>query len=140
MMVPALGASLPGMVFAFGVALQLCAIEIDIPQIARAIPCRLVVEVTRGGIAAFPAGGDGPCSHFVREFHDRDKAIAARAVPFLGPLVGPRAEGSQRAPPSVGEGDRNARTRVAEWLHDAPIESLVTVDLAPWRLPGAKVG
>ena len=52
-------ASAPGVVFAFGVALELRGVEVHLAQVAGGVAGRLVVEVLRLGVAALAAGRDG---------------------------------------------------------------------------------
>ena len=71
---------IPRMVFAFGVTLQLCPVEINLSEIARAVAFRLVIEMRRRRVAAFSAGGHGFGAHGLAKLNDGDKAVAARAV------------------------------------------------------------
>src|SRR5207247_2253450 len=83
---------LPRMILPLDVPFQLRAVEVHIPQIARAISRGLIVEVWRLGIAALPAGRDGPGLHAIAELDYGHEAVAAGAVHLFGPFVGARAE------------------------------------------------
>src|SRR5437764_12167347 len=88
---------------------------------------------------ALAARGDGSRAHFVSELDDRDEAVAAGAIPFLGLRIRPCAERGQRTPGRRSEFHGNARLRIVERLNDIAIETLEPVDLAPWRAPCAKL-
>src|SRR5271165_6773366 len=91
-------------------------------------------------VAAFAAGGYGLGAHFVAEFHHRDEAVAAGAVPLLRSRVSARAERRQRSPRRGGEGDGNAPAGIVEGLHDVAGEALEAVDVAPGRFPRSEIG
>ena len=80
------------MVRALGVPLQLRTIKIHIPQVARAVPLRLIVKVRGRRIAALPAGGHGFGPHVVAELDDSDEAVPAGAIPLLRSRVRARTE------------------------------------------------
>src|SRR5665647_3587973 len=123
------------MILPLGVILQLRAIEVDVPQLARGVPHRLVVEVRRLRIATFTAGGNRLRAHAVAELDDGDEAVATGTIHLLRTLVGARAERRERSPSRGREPDRDARPRVAEGLDDVAGEPLESIDVAPWRLP-----
>src|SRR6185503_20950632 len=100
--------SLPRLVFALGVTLELIAIEVDVAQIAGRIALRLIVEVLRPGHAVQAAGGHRLRLHLIAELDDGDEAVAARAIPLLGVGIRARAERGQRAPPRRREHHRRA--------------------------------
>src|SRR5688572_4663425 len=93
----------------------------------------------RGRVAALTAGGDSAGFHAVAELDDGDEAVAARAVPALAALEGPRPERGERAPARRGEAHGQARRCVAERVHDRRADALEAVDLAPRRAPAAEV-
>src|SRR5204863_6964258 len=83
---------LPRMILPLDVPFQLRAVEVHVPQIARAVSRGLIVEVGRLGIAALAAGRYGPGLHAVAELDHRHEAVSAGAVHLFGPFVGARAE------------------------------------------------
>src|ERR1041385_4561952 len=86
------------------------------------------------------AGGHGDGVHLRTELDYCNKAVAAGAVPFLGPRVCMRAEGGERTPRGRGELNGNAGQRIIERLDEVAVHALETVDLTPWSLPFAEVG
>ena len=88
------------MVFPFGVALQLVAVEVDFAQVAGAVSLHFILEVWRCWMAALSARRHRPGAHLIPKLHHRNKAVAAGSVPLLRPGlaacflrgVGPRAE------------------------------------------------
>src|SRR5450759_2544383 len=128
------------MILPLRVSFELIAVEVDLAQISRAVPPGLIVEVRGRRIAALPASRHGPGPHAFAELHHGDEAVAAGAVPLLGPRVGARSERGQRSPLRRGEADGNARSRVVERLHDVAGEALESIDIAPRRLPTSEVG
>src|ERR1043166_5402631 len=72
-----------GLVLTLDVTLELCRVEVHLPQVARAVPQGLVVEVGRRRIAALPAGRDCQRADAVAELHHGHEAVAAGAVPLL---------------------------------------------------------
>src|ERR1044072_2143611 len=67
-----------------GMSFEFVGVEIDGPEIARRVAPGLVVEMGRGGIAAFAAGGDRPGAQAGAEFDDRNQAAAAGRAPWPG--------------------------------------------------------
>src|SRR5205085_7818382 len=120
--------------------LQLCWIEIDFTQIARAVSFRLIVEMLRRRIAAFTAGGDCDRANFRTELNHSDKAVAAGAVNLFRPFVWPRSERCQRSPDCRREANRNARAGVSERMNDVVGQSLKSIDIPPVGFPRAEVG
>ncbi len=90
-------------------SLKLRAVKVDFPQVARAVPFRLVVEVGRLRISAFAARGYGHGAHAVAELDYGDKAVAAGAVPF--------------SCPRIDAGLEQARNRRVLWRRHAPLSS-----------------
>src|SRR5690349_15128029 len=128
------------MIGAFGMTRELRLIEIHIAQVARRIPLGLIVEVLRARYAVEATRGDRLRTHAVfSKLDDRDEAVTARAVPLLRAGVRLCAERRERAPARRRESDRNARTVVVERLHDVAGETLIAIDVAPWRFPRAEV-
>jgi hypothetical protein len=127
------------MVLPLGMAPKVRAVKVDLPQVPRAVPLGLVIEVTRGRIAALAARGNRPGMHPVAELDDCDEAIPDGAVPLLRSGVGVRSKGGKRTPDGRDEADRNAWPRVVERLNDVARQSLKTIDLAPRSLPAPKV-
>src|SRR5712691_254314 len=82
----------PRMILPLGVALQLRAIEVHVPKIARAVPFSLIAEMPGPGIAALAARRDRSGPHTVSELHHGHEAIPAGAVHLPGPCVRARAE------------------------------------------------
>src|ERR1035437_8984732 len=128
------------MVFPLRMSLELLAVEVDLAQLAGAIAFGLIVEVRGRRMAALAAGRHGPGAHAFAELHHGDEAVAAGAVPLLGPRVGARSERGQRSPLRRGEADGNTRSRVVERLHDVAGEALESIDIAPRRLPTPDIG
>src|SRR5215211_3128241 len=106
------------------VTLELRRVEVHVAKIAGAVALRLVIEVWRLRVAALAACRHRSRLHAVAELHDRDEAVAARAVPFLRVLVRARAERGQRAPARGREAHGNARARIVERLHDVARQTL----------------
>src|SRR5882757_8075048 len=94
--------------------LEVVRVEPDRAQLAAGIKIGLVVEVRRGGVAAFAAGGDCPGVELRAELDDRDEAVAAGAVIFPGVRPGLGPERGERTPLRRGEGHRGARLAVVE--------------------------
>src|ERR1051325_5709555 len=88
-------------------------------------------------MAAFAAGGDRPGAQPRAELDHRNEAVAVGSVPAPGARISVGAERGERTPARGGEGDRDARTRVGEGLHDRSVVALEPVDLAPGRPPAA---
>src|SRR5882672_5935852 len=82
----------PRMILPLGVALQLRAIEVHVPKIARAVPFSLIAEMPGPGIAALAARRDRSGPHTVSELHHGHEAIPAGAVHLPGPCGRARAE------------------------------------------------
>ena len=80
------------MICPLSVTLELRAVEIHIPQFARTVTFRLIIEVGRRRIATLSAGSHGFGSHRLAEFNDGYEAVAAGPVNPLRPLVRVRAE------------------------------------------------
>ena len=80
------------MVCLFSMPLQLLGVKVHLAQVAGGVTLGLIVEVLRLDVAAFAAGGDRAGVDLVAELDAGDEAVAARAVPFLGVLVGACAE------------------------------------------------
>src|SRR5438270_7444277 len=120
--------------------LDLRGIEIDFAQVARCITQRFVVEVRRIRMTAFAARGDrSRADPLWTKLHDRDKAIAAGAVPALRPRLLRRREGRKRAPRAVGEANRDAGKSIAERRVDRWRNTLKAIDLAPRDAPAAEI-
>src|ERR1035437_10135468 len=128
------------MILPLRMSLELIAVKVGLSQVARSVPLGLIVEVRGRRIAALSAGRHGPGPHAVAELHHGDEAVAAGAVPLLGPRVGARSERGQRSPLRGGEADGNTRSRVVERLHDVAGEALESIDIAPRRLPTPDIG
>src|SRR5215813_713848 len=90
-------------------------------------------------ISAFAAGSHSFRSHSLSEFHDRNKAIAARAVNFFRAFVWTRSERCQRTPDGGSEPHRNTGSGIGERVNDVVSQTLEAIDLAPGCLPTAKV-
>src|SRR5512143_1895357 len=88
----------PWMVLPLGVASELGGVEVHLPQVARRVPLRLVVEVRRAGMAALSPRRDRSSPHAVAELDHRHEAVAAGAVPLPRPRPRSRRERRQRAP------------------------------------------
>src|SRR4029077_12549129 len=106
------------MVFTLRVSLQLRTIEVDLAQFARAVSFGLIVEMRRCRMAALAAGRHGPGANFVAKLDYCNKAVPACAIPFFCSRVSTRSKRRQRAPHGRSESHRNARSCVAERLHD----------------------
>ncbi len=65
------------------VPFQLRGIKVNIPQVAGAISCCLIIEMFGCRIAAFAAGCDRFCADGFAELDYGDKAVAAGAIPFF---------------------------------------------------------
>ena len=128
-----------GMVVSFGVTLQLVGIEVDVAQTAGAVPLRLVVEVTRLRMSAFPSYCHRPGAHFVSKFHHRNKAVSAGSVPLPRSWIRPGPERCQRAPGGRGKPHRRAWLGIVEVGLNIPGQALKPIDISPRRLPGAEV-
>src|SRR5438067_1394715 len=124
------------MILPLGVPLELRFVEVDVAQIARAIPLRLIVEMRRPRMPALSTGSHGFGAHRLAELHHRDEAVAARAVPLLCPWICARSEGRKRPPRRGGKADWNAGACVIERLHDVASKALESIDIAPRSLPG----
>ena len=91
-------------------------------------------------MTALSAGRHRFGPHPFPELDYRDKAIAARPVPFLRPRIRPRSERCQASPISadvkptamLGSLSLNGCTMIAR-------QTLKSIDLAPRRLPAAEV-
>jgi len=83
------------MIFAFDVAFEVGAVEVDVAKIARAVALGLIVEVGRRWVAAFAACGYCFCVYLFAELDDCDEAVAARAVPLIRSKVRTCAEGGE---------------------------------------------
>ena len=90
-------------------------------------------------MSALAARRHCPGSNFISEFDYCHKTVAAGAVPLFDSGIGPRAEGSKRAPKGRRKAHRDARSSVAERLNDVPRQALEAIDVAPRRLPGAEI-
>src|SRR5579884_103330 len=128
-----------GVILPFGVPLQLRAVEINIAQIASAVPFGFIIEVPGPRITALAAHLHGFCSNAVTEFDHSNEAVPRGAVPLLSPRIGLGAERSERSPARVGESDRNAWIRVAELRNEVVVEALESIDLAPRGFPGTEI-
>ena len=128
------------MVLAFGVALELGTVEVNLAQISRGVAYGFVIEVRRGPMAALAAGGHGPRAHFVAKFDHCDEAVTVCAIPLLRSGILVRAKRRERAPKRRRESDGNAGRGIAEGLDEVARQSLEAVDVAPGRLPRAEVG
>src|ERR1044072_9483162 len=64
-----------------GMSFEFVGVEIDGPEIARRVAPGLVVEMGRGGLAAFAVGGDRPGAQAGAHRGRRGEAVAAGAVP-----------------------------------------------------------
>src|SRR5205814_10369035 len=91
------------MVLPLDMVLDVRAVEVDIPQIPRTVPFRLIVEVRRRGVAALAACGDGLRAHFFSKLDHGNEAVPARPVPLLCAGVGARSERRKRSPDGRGE-------------------------------------
>src|SRR5215472_1655872 len=131
--------SIPGMILALGVALELRRVEVNLAQSSLDVSFCFIVKMRRGGMAALAPGGHGPGSHFVTKFDDRHEAVATVPVPLLRSGIRLRFKRGQRTPQRRRKSNRNARGGIAEGLNDVPREALKAVDLAPGYLPGAEV-
>ena len=80
------------MICPLDMAFELVGIEIDRTKIARRVAADLVVEMRRGRIAAFSAGGDGLRPNSRPELDDRDEAVPACPIPSFRALFRPGAE------------------------------------------------
>src|SRR5450759_3065933 len=129
-----------GMILPLGVSLELRAVEIDLAQLASAVPPGLIVEVRGCRIAALSACRHGPGPHAVAELHHGDEAVAAGAIPLLRARVRARRERGQRSQLRGGEAKGNARSRIVERLDDVAGEALESIDVAPRRLPASEIG
>src|SRR5438067_2270771 len=127
------------MVLARGVALKLRAVEIDFAQVAGAVALGFVVEMRVAGMAALTARRHRHGMHLRAEFYDRDKAIAAGAVPFFRSRVSLRPERCQRAPSRRGEADGNAGSGVIKGLNQIAGEPLKAIDVTPRCLPASEI-
>src|SRR5262249_52541367 len=117
-------ALVPRMIRPLSVTMELRAVEIHIPQIARAVTFRLIIEVGRRRIAALSAGGHGFGSHSLAELDDGDKAVAAGPVNLLRPLVQARAERGQPAPHRPSQAHRDAGPALGARMTHAAGETL----------------
>ncbi len=127
------------MIFPFGMPFELSRVEVDLPQVADAIPLCFVIEVGRSRTTAFASGGYGSGSDSVAKFDHGDEAVPAVPVPLFGSGVGSCGEGGERSPLRGSEADRNAGGRIAEAWGDVVVQALEAVDVAPRCLPRAKV-
>src|SRR3954471_4342454 len=127
------------MVLPLDMVLDVRAVEVDVPQIPRTVPFRLIVEVRRRGVAALAACGDGLRAHFFSKLDHGNEAVPARPVPILCAGVGARSERRKRSPDGRGEAHGNARPLILERLDNIACEALETVDVAPGRLPRSEV-
>src|SRR5712671_6548641 len=128
-----------GMIHTLSVSLELCRIEVHVPEIAGAVALRLVVEVGRRRVAALSTRGDCPRTHAVTELDHRDEAVAAGAVPLLRSRIRARRKRRQRSPPRRRKWNRNARRRVVELGRDVVGDALEPVDHSPRRPPGPEI-
>src|SRR6266511_2184634 len=96
------------MILPLSVTLELRAVEIHVPQSARAVAFRLIIEVGRRRIAARSAGGHGFGSHALAEPADGHEAVAAGPVNLLRPLIWTRAARGKRSPAPGRKADLNA--------------------------------
>ena len=94
--------SLPRVVLALGVPLQLGAIEVHVAQIARRVALRLIVEVRRRRIAALAAGGDRPRAH-ASDRTRRRRRSCCRSCRTTSSCPDTRARRTTRASPSVAD-------------------------------------
>src|ERR1035441_2629347 len=100
-----------GMILPLRMSLELIAVKVDLPQFARAIPLRLIVEVRRRRVPALAAGRYRLGAHAVAELHHRHEAVAAGAIPLLRPRVRARSERGQRSKLRRGEADGRSEER-----------------------------
>src|SRR5262245_6034593 len=103
------------MVLPLDVTLQLRAVEVHGPQVTRAVPLCLIVEVRRCGVAALAAGSDRNGAHAVTELDYGHEAVAAGSINLLGAAIGTRTKGSERAPACRGERHGDTWTGITEW-------------------------
>src|SRR3954451_11396122 len=101
------------MVGAFGMALELVGIEIDLAQRSRRVALRLISEVRGVGVAALASGGNRAGADALAELDHGDEAVAIVAVPPLGARPGLRAEGGERAVAAFRKRHRDARRGIA---------------------------
>jgi hypothetical protein len=80
------------MVFPFGMALKLRAIEVDIAQVACAVPKGLIIEVSRRRMTVLTTRGYSLGPHLRSKLDHGNKAVSVRSVAFLGPWERARAE------------------------------------------------
>src|SRR6266446_5893601 len=123
---------IPRMVLTLGMTFHLCAVKINLSEVARAVAFRLVIEMRRRRIAAFSAGGHGSGAYGCAKLDDGDEAVAARAVNLFRALVRTRGERRQRAPDRRSEADGNTWSSVVEWMDDVVGEALEAIDVSPW--------
>src|SRR6202789_2111618 len=102
------------MVFALGMSFEIGAVEVDFAQIAGAVAFCLIVEMGRGGVAAFSAGSDCFRVDFVAELNDRDEAVSAGAVPFFCSGVGASSDRGGGSPEQRGDAAGDVCCRVME--------------------------
>ena len=86
------------MVLPLGVFIDLRTIEVNFPQVARAVPFRLIVEVWRFRIAALATRRHGHRAHSFAEFDHGNEAVSAGAIPLFRPWVRARSERSESPP------------------------------------------
>src|SRR5436190_10893533 len=104
--------SVSWVILPLGVSFELRPVEVNLAQVARGVPLRLIVEVRRPRMPALPARGDRPRPHRGTEFHDGDEAVSAGSIPLLRARIRSRPERRQRTPRCRREADRNARRGV----------------------------
>src|SRR6516162_6790963 len=90
--------SVPRMILALRVPLELIPVEVHFAQIAARIARRLVVEVLRFGMSTFSTRRHRARPHLIAELDHCNETIAARAVPLLRARIRARAERSERSP------------------------------------------
>ena len=73
----------PRMIRSLSMSFELRAVEIQIPQVTRTVPLRLIIEVRGRRIAAFSTRGHGFGAHRFAELDDGHKAVAAGPVNLL---------------------------------------------------------
>src|SRR2546429_9803899 len=108
------------MVLAFGVALELGTVEVNLAQISRGVAYGFVIEVRRGPMAALAAGGHGPPAHFVPKFDPCDKDVSLCAIPLLPSGILGRAKRRERDPKRRREAAGTARRGIVEGVDEAP--------------------
>src|ERR1019366_4183297 len=87
-----LRASLPRVVLPLSVSLELRAVEVNLPQVARGVPPGFIVEVRGHGLAALSASRHCLGPHGRAELDHRHETVPAAAIPLLRAWVRARSE------------------------------------------------